>query len=416
MINKKETDRMNRRTKRALRPLLAAATAFAGIMAAHNAHADVTIFPGSGPVPSITVYLRVDAGLNLDANVDTEQYNQRPGTTTLLQSGGNNWGTSMFGVYGSSQLTPDLTGIYKVESGFNATTGTFNSPTNSIFNRRAYVGLSNPTFGTIEIGKDLFIDNDIYNFDPMIQENMSTATLVYGRNWDGASNMVEYRSPNWGGLTVGLMASFNNGTDYSTNTPYTTTRVSNEYGVSGQYNIGNLSLYAIYDEMQDAQGTYNNLYTASKEAIFGVTYDLQPVKLFAGYELLSAPNASEADGGTPIVNGGANYYPGFSSASPYPAVYASHAYMSWIGAVWTVSSQVTLRGAWFHTGINEHGGNANLYTAGGEYSLSKNLLLYLTAGEVTNAGQADFSASIGSPPPIPGHDQFDSFAGASIQF
>jgi predicted porin len=412
--NKKDADRMNRRTKHGLRSLLAAATAFAGIFAAQNARADVTIYPGSGPVPSISVYLRVDAGLNLDSNVDTQQYNGRPGSTTLLQSGGNNWGTSMFGVYGSSQLTPDLTGIYKVESGFNATTGQFNGGNNSIFNRRAYVGLSNPQFGTIMFGKDLFIDNDVYNFDPMIQENMSTATLVYGRNWGGASNMVEYRSPNMGGLSIGLMAAFNNGTDTSSGTPYTTTRISNEYGVSGEYDLGNLSLYAIYDEVQDPQGNYTNLYTASKEAIFGATYNFQPVKFYAGLETLSAPDAHSATA-TPIQNPGANFAPG-SAGSPYPAVYASQAYMSWVGAVWTVNSHVTLRGAWFHTGINEHGGNANLFTAGGEYSLSKNLLLYLTAGEVTNSGQADFSASIYSPPAAPGHNQFDTFTGISVQF
>ena len=273
----------------ALRRLLAAATAFAGIAAAQSAHADVTLYQGSGPVPSVNVYLRVDAGLRLDTNVDNAQYNGQTGSTTLLQAGGNDWGTSMFGVYGSSQLSSELTGVYKVESGFNATTGTFNSSTNSIFNRRAYVGLSNPQFGTITIGKDLFIDNDVYNFDPMIQENMSTATLVYGRNWGGASNMVEYRSPDWSGLKIGLMAAFDNG-----DTAFTT-RVSNEYGASGEYDIANLSLYAIYDEVQDENGNYTNLYAASKEAIFGATYNLKPVQFFAGYEELSAPNASEAN-------------------------------------------------------------------------------------------------------------------------
>ncbi|HTJ89373.1 MAG TPA: porin [Acidocella sp.] len=397
----------------ALRPLLVATTAFAGVFAAQSARADVTIYPGNGPVPSVTIYLRVDAGVRLNANTDTQQYNLTPGSTTLLQAGGNDWGTSMFGVYGSSKLTPDLTGVYKVESGFNATTGQFNGGNNSIFNRRAWVGLSNPTFGTLTVGKDLFIDNDVYNFDPMIQENMSTATLVYGRNWGGASNMVEYRSPNWSGLSLGLMAVFNNGTT-TANGPFVSTRVSNEYGASGEYDFHNLSLYAIYDEVQDTHGTYTNLYSSSKEAIFGATYNLQPVEFYAGLETLSAPNASGPNG-TPIQNPGANFPPG-SAGSPYPAVFASQAYMTWIGAAWTVNDKVTLRGAWYHTGINEHGGNATLLTAGGEYSLSKNVLLYLTGGEVLNGGQAAFSADIYSPPPAPGHNQFAAYTGVSVHF
>ncbi len=402
-----------------LRRLLAAATAIAGLGVAHSAQADVTLYNGNGPVPSVTVYLRVDAGLRLDTNVDNAQYNRGTGSTTLLQAGGNDWGTSMFGVYGSSQLTPDLTGIYKVESGFDATTGQFNSSTNSIFNRRAYVGLSNKQFGTITIGKDLLIDNDVYNFDPMIQENMSTATLVYGRNWDGASNMVQYRSPDWAGFQIGLQAAFDNGdTAFST-------RLSNAYGASGEYDIGNLSLYAIYDELQDANGHYSNLYTASREAIFGATYNLKPVQFFAGYEQLSAPDALTPGIGTPIANPGSTFPPGTAATvnasgvvtgAAYPPVYASNAFMSWIGAVWTVSDNVTLRGAWFHTGINDHGGNANLFTAGGEYSLSKNLLLYATAGEVTNSGQADFSADVGAPPAAPGHNQFSGITGVSIKF
>lgn len=390
-------------SKQSMTAMLFAATAIAGVATVRPAHANVTIYPGNGPIPSIVAYIRIDAGLKFDTNVDLSEYNGKTGTSTITQAGGNDWGTSMFGVTGESQLTPDLKGIYKVESGFNTTTGGFNGGKGSIFNRRAYVGLSNDEFGTIMFGKDLFIDNDVWNFDPMVQENMSTSTLVYGRNWLGASDMVEYRSPNWSGLQIGLMGSFNNGDTVAT------THISNAYGISGEYDLGNLSMYGIYDEMQDNNGNYTNLYSASREAIFGITYDLKPVKLYGGYEILNAPDGSKAKGGTPIVNPGASY-------NPYPAVYATHAYMSWLGAVWTVSPKVTLRGAWFHTGINDSGGNASLFTAGMEYYLSPNLFLYATGGEVVNSGKANFSADIYSPPPAPGRNQFTGYFGASISF
>lgn len=309
----------------------------------------------------------------------------------------------MFGVKGGSQLTPSLKGIYKVESGFNTTTGEFNGGKGAIFNRRAYVGLRNDTYGTIMFSKDLFIDNDVRNFDPMVQENMSTATLVYGRNWDCASDMVEYRSPNWKGLQIGLKASFNNGDSAAT------TNISNAYGVSGEYDIGNLSLYGIYDEMKDKNRNYTNLYSVSKEAIFGARYNFKPVKLYAGYEILNAQQGSKTDGGTATTNPDASY-------NPYTPVYATHAYMSWLGAVWTVSPKVTVRGAWFHTGLNDSAGHASLFTAGMEYYLSPNLFLYATGGEVVNSGKADFSADIYAPPPAPGQNQFAGYFGASISF
>ena len=90
--------------------------------------------------------------------------------------------------------------------------------------------------------------------------------------------------------------------------------------------------------------------------------------------------------------------------------------MAWIGAAVQVTPALVLRGAWFHTSINEHGGSANLVTGGGEYSLSPNVLLYTTVGEVMNSGAADFSADIYAPPAAPGHSQFSGFSGVSIKF
>src|ERR1700686_3873121 len=142
------------------------ATALAGVSLPQISKADVTLYAGNGPVPSVIAYLRVDAGLRVVGNVDLAQYNGKIGNTTLVQSAGNDWGTGIYGVYGASQLSPDLQGIYKIEGGFNAMNGQFNGGNDSIFNRRVFAGLDSLTYGTITFGKDLFIDNDIYNFDP----------------------------------------------------------------------------------------------------------------------------------------------------------------------------------------------------------------------------------------------------------
>lgn len=391
--------------------LLGVAAVSAAVAVPQAAKADVTLFEGKDKVPSVIAYLRVDAGLRFSTNVDLPQYNggRAGATTTLMQSGGNDWGTSMFGVKGTTHLSPNLDGFYLVESGFDATKGTFNSGTNSIFNRRGYAGLSNKDYGKIFVGKDLFIDNDIYDFDPMLQENISTATLVYGRNWGGASNMVEYRSPNWNGLQIGAQATFGNGDMSNTGNKSLSTKLSNAYGVSVRYDYKNLSLFGIYDELRDTNGHFTNLYSSSKEGIVGATFNMKPVKLFGGYENLDAPQASKEKGGTPIANPGATF-------APYAPLYATSAFMTWVGAELQATPELVLRGAWFYTSVNKAAGHANLATVGAEYYLSDNVFLYLTVGEVINSGNASFSTDIGAPPPARGKDQFAGYNGISIKF
>ena len=371
-----------------------ATTALVGVgFAIPAAHAEVTLYSGNDMVPSIEVYVRIDAGLRFVTNADLQQYNGKTGTGTLVQGGGNDWGTSMFGVNGALKINSDLQAIYKIESGFNAVNGNFNSSTNSIFNRRAYVGLSDDRYGTIMAGRDLFIDNDIWAWDPMGQQNMSTATLVNGRNWNGAAEMVEYRSPNLDGLQIGLQSSFDKSSEI---TP--STRLSDAYGVSAQYTINKLALLAVYDEVKSNTG-YSSLYGASKEAIFGATYNFNPVELYAGYQILSAP---QADSTTTIDN--------VTRLDP------SHATMAWLGAAWTVNPNVTVEGGWFHTSVNRSYGAANLYTAGMQYYFRPQMFWYGTVGEVTNNGHNDFAADIGSPAPQPGHNQFSGYSGLSIGF
>lgn len=46
---------------------------------------------------------------------------------------------------------------------------------------------------------------------------------------------------------------------------------------------------------------YTNLYSSSKEAIFAATYNFNPVALYIGYELLSAPQTgTQNPNATPI--------------------------------------------------------------------------------------------------------------------
>lgn len=410
---------------KALRPLcIPAALLVAGVCLPQAAKADVTLSQGDGAVPSVIAYLRLDAGLRFSTDVDMYQYNggTKGRTGTVVQAGGNDWGTSMVGVHGASELSPDLSVIYRVESGFNATNGTLNGngngATNSVFNRRAYGGLSNKQVGTLTFGKDMSLSDHIWDFDPMLKENMSTATLVNGRNWNSVNDMVGYSSPKWGGFQINGQASFGNGDG---SPAYKTTKVSNSWAVELRYTVGRVDLQAMFDEVQDTNGKLDSLYSASDEATLAATLDLKPAKLFAGYQRLSAPDASLAKTLTnsSFNNGqGSTEYAGYNVVNGVntTGVYATGANMGWVGAQLQATEDLVVRGAWFYTNVNDHGGHASLITAGLEYYLSKNAFLYLTLGEVMNSGKADFAADVGAPPPQAGKSQFAGFNGISVQF
>lgn len=391
-----------------------ATTALVGLgCAVPAAHAEITAYSGNDLIPSIQVYLRVDAGGQFITGVDNQMYGNKNGRTSIFQGGGNSWGTSMFGVHGALNLTQDTQAIYRLESGFNTDDGSFNGGKNQIFNRRAYAGFSDDRYGSLVVGKDLFINNDIWAWDPMVQETTSTATLVEGRNWPQVNDMVEYRSPTTYALKLGLQASFNPASNGTSPGIITSTHLSDAAGGSLQYTLGNLNLLGIYDIMRSNHG-YTNLYTSSKEAIFGATYNFNPVELFAGYENLDAPQAGKDNSNAVAVN--ASSIIGGNNTNAATPVYATKANMTWLGAVWTVSPKITVRGAWYYTNVNDNAGHANLVTMGTEYYFRPNMFWYGTVGEVINAGKAQFGVTTDNAPPGAGKDQFTGYSGVSIAF
>ena len=63
-----------------------------------------------------------------------------------------------------------------------------------LFSRRAYVGLADKRFGQIQAGRNLFIDRDgVWEFDLVVQQAFSSASLVRGRNWQQTGNTFSDR-------------------------------------------------------------------------------------------------------------------------------------------------------------------------------------------------------------------------------
>jgi predicted porin len=324
---------------------------------------------------NVTIYGRVVAGVDYQSSVALKNpdgtMNGRTGN--IVGASGNQWGTSMIGFKGTEDLGGGLNAFFLLESGFDATNGATNGT--ALFNRRSYVGL-NGSAGSIKFGKNLFISNDVWYLDPTGQQFMSTQSLVNGRNWPGANNVIEYQTPTFGGFGATVQTSLGE-------VPGSTTDGRKD-GASLVYTVGGLELRGIYDVIRDANGGYSNLYTASKELTLGGTLTIDNMKLFAGYEHLSANDDPVAADATSL-----NHY--------------------WIGTNYTITPALTLIGAVYHAKLNNDGGSANLFLVGANYELSKRTLLYADIGTVRNHGKADFATEFSNP--LPGHAQNGAYAG-----
>lgn len=336
---------------------------------------------------SVTIYGRVVGGAEYIDKIADPATGE---THSLKRAADNQWGTSMLGFKGSEDLGDGLKANFLLESGFGLKSGTTNG--NAFWNRRSYVGLSDPKWGSIRVGKNLLISNDVWFLDPTGQQFVGSATLVRGRNWQGADNVIEYQTPTWGGFNATFQTALGEQAGSIKN--------KRKDGVSLVYQNQGLELRAIYDLIRDSNGKYgsglnadgsrNTVFDTSKELILGGTYTIDKLKLFLGYENLRAPDVAP---GSPDK---VNHY--------------------WLGANYQVTPALTLIGSVFRVNVNNGGGNANLFMAGANYSLSKRTLLYVGAGTVRNSSTANFSVEATNNNPLPGQNQNGAYAGISHSF
>jgi predicted porin len=127
----------------------------------------------------------------------------------------------------------------------------------------------------------------------------------------------------------------------------------------------------IYDEIRDPlNGQLDNPFTASREYFVGANLFLGPVKVQAAY------TAERTSGGVTTPAG--------SPTSPTTAD------MEWGGVTWQATQAAAVIAAVYHVNANNGGGNANIYTIGGTYNLSKRTLLDMQIATVRNSKSANF--------------------------
>ncbi|WP_407670586.1 porin [Paraburkholderia megapolitana] len=341
---------------------------------------------------SVTLYGRVDGGIEYLNHIA----NGTGGSSSRWSAEGGDWGTSMLGFKGTEDLGGGNTALFDLETALQIMNGT--SGGGRMFSRRAYVGLKNETWGQLQAGRNLFIDSDgVWEFDPFVQQAVSSASLVRGRNWQQTSNNVEYHSPVWQGVDVQGQYAFGNQANGFNN------GAQGEFGRSDgimlSYHSTLFDLRGIYDELRDSNGRLSNIFTASREYFAGANIRVQKFKIQAAYTHYAAPDS--------------------------PAGVADSADHYWLGATYQATPHWAVTAAGFYIRVGDGGGDAAhdpgshamLYALGTTYNLSARTFLYGTVAYVNNSKNGTFSVfatprdSNSPTSPIAGESQTGAYVG-----
>jgi outer membrane protein OmpU len=158
---------------------------------------------------SVTMYGVIDTGISYFSNLG--------GHSTWRETGGtdvpNRWG-----LRGSENLGDGLKAVFRLEGGFNSTTGVLQSATQE-FNRYATVGLQHERYGTVSLGRqpDFMIRllpvtgiiGPIYAYHPGDLDRIAGEYV---------SNTVSYETSRYRGVHAGAMYAFGSTTAPASNT------------------------------------------------------------------------------------------------------------------------------------------------------------------------------------------------------
>ncbi|MFM0593192.1 MULTISPECIES: porin [Paraburkholderia] len=288
---------------------------------------------GASAQSSVTLYGVVD-------NAFAYSSNQRGHSNFYMSQG--NLQASKFGLLGSEDLGAGTKAIFRLESGFNSLTGA-QSSAGYMFNRQAYVGLSNDRYGTVTLGRQ---------YTPYFQMVgalgptgvLTGATGAHPGDVDALdttlrlNNSVTYLSPTLAGLQFsaqyglgGVPGSVASGSQFSAairydyqpfavaagyvklkdiatsgalgtfadnspvNSGYATARSSQLFAAAARYTLKDLMIGINYSNVQYAPGS-GSLFTG--EAVFNTygvisTYRVAPaVTIGAGYSYTSASKSN----------------------------------------------------------------------------------------------------------------------------
>jgi predicted porin len=320
---------------------------------------------------SVTLYGLVDTSIRYLTNANAKNDGQ-------LAMGEGVETPSRFGLQGSEDLGGGTSAIFKLENQFQLWSGKFDNGNNTLFQRNAYIGLSNTRYGTLTLGrqKTPFFDMMGNIYDPLTVGDFWQDSWVY--NPAGpflfTNSSIKYAN-DFGGLHVEGI--------YGLGGVPGSTGKNSMYGLTASYTLGPLQAMAGWQQ-NDFQGKKFNL------ANVGLAYAVT-----SGFKLLAGWLHSQDRTGTADLAAQQAGAPALPHVSPNRIDDSFY-----FGSTWQVSAPLALTAA----GYYGHARNAAMldgslgsgmnYSATllAEYSLSKRTEVYGTVDFTrgTGAYRADY--------------------------
>lgn len=329
---------------------------------------------------SFSVYGRIAGGFDYVSNVRDANGN----SASVSRFSNSQWGTSLWGFNGKEDLGGGLSAVVKLESAFDAGSGQLGGP---MWGRYSVVGLSSSQFGTLWFGRAMALpDGEVYAIDPMGLQATGAPTLHGNRSWGPRDNTVTYNSPQIGPVSFRLQAALNEADS---------ARGRLLAGVV-TYKKNGLMLKGLYEEVHDRDGKLSNLYSTSRLATFGATYDIGGFKLYVARSRMRSGGAAVTDEENPFG--------------------ATRQDTTWLGANYQLTSTLTLIGGAYHAVTDVRDDRGTLFAFGTNYLLSKRTMIFATTGRVRNGANGVFPVEAnGGRPPI-GTNQRNVYAGMIYWF
>ncbi|WP_321813099.1 MULTISPECIES: porin [unclassified Paraburkholderia] len=312
----------------------------------------VSLLCGAGSVAahaqsSVTLYGTVDEGLQYLTHSSSGGHAE-----VGLQSG--NAIPSLFGIKGQEDLGSGRKAYFDLESGYVVNTGQ-QADSSSLFNRYAFVGLEDPTWGSVELGRQWnLMFQALLDFDATSMAQYSLlSTDLFPAQSDWPSNAIKYRSP--------VIAGFSASAEYSFGQQVAgDSRAGRYMGASLAYDRGPLSMRAIYEDTRGELDTTTGISEANRverRATVAAKYRFDSLSLMGGYANIS----------------------GDLGLSPAGNLY-------WAGMTYTLTPKVTVLGEAIHHDMFHGRGEPTWVVIGGQYNLSPRTFLYGFAGYLDNHG------------------------------
>jgi predicted porin len=239
---------------------------------------------------SVTLYGRIDTDINYTHFSSARGQASQNGTT--LDSDANFWGFRA-----EEDLGGGLKAVVKLENGFYTNNGSF-FKANTLFNRQAYIGLTDRTYGTLLLGEQyvpsfwLSIEGDPFGrlTNGSIVSLMQQLPGINSRGFLGSvSNAVQYISPAFYGVQGRLMYAFGSGATASST-------IGETEAASVKYENHAFYLGAAYENQRVASTVTGPASLSNTTYVVATRYTYENLSVFGYWLRNSLRNQPKVDG------------------------------------------------------------------------------------------------------------------------